>query len=243
MPVQTFAALLKDPKKLTLHIIKVVAVSLALALLAMYFYDQKMSAYFGMEEVKNVYWKTARILTDIGLSEYYFIGSLSVWALAKWVAPRMNLRKFSKESIDFARRWGLNFFTALIISGILTHIIKFTVGRQRPHKTPDFDPYVFDHFTTHWHWHSFSSGHSQVIFTVATMMSVAFPKLRWFWIPFAILICLTRVVVHDHFLSDIIFGACVGYVGSLLTMKIMQEKTENGLYPENKEIVLPEIKK
>ena len=102
MPVQTFAALLKDPKKLTLHIAKVVAVSLALALLAMYFLDQKMSMYFGLEDVKGLYWKWARILTDLGLSEYYFVGSLAVWAWAKWLAPHMNLRKISKKLSIFS---------------------------------------------------------------------------------------------------------------------------------------------
>lgn len=48
------------------------------------------------------------------------------------------------------------------------------------------------------------------------------------------LIGFTRVVVHDHFMSDVIMGASIGYVGSLLAMKLMLEKTENGLYPEIK---------
>ncbi len=230
MPVQQFGELLSDPKKLIRHILKVTAIALVLAVLAMFFLDQRVSAYFGEVSVKAMFRAPARVLTDIGLSEYYFILSIATWALAKWVAPHIAAFKRYPAKIDFFRRWGLNFLAALLVSGAMTHIIKFTVGRQRPHKTPDFDPFVFNPFTTHWHWHSFSSGHSQVIFTAATMLSVAFPKLRWFWIPFAILICVTRVVVHDHFLSDIVFGACVGYVGSLLAMKLMQKKTKNGLY-------------
>lgn len=230
MPVQQFGELISDPQKLTRHLIKVIISSFVLAVLAMYFFDQSLSGYFAVPEVTARYRATARILTDIGLSEYYFVLALLTWAVAKWIAPRISALRKYPEKIEFFRRWGLNFFVALLLSGVITHLIKFSVGRQRPHKTPDFDPYVFTPFTTHWHWHSFSSGHSQVIFTAATMMSIAFPKMRWFWIPFAALICLTRVVVHDHFLSDIIFGACVGYVGSLLAMTWMRAKTENGLY-------------
>lgn len=230
MPVQQFGDLLADPKKLTRHLIKVIVISFIFALIAMYFFDQKVSAFFAVREVKESIRAPARFLTDFALAEYWLILALMVWAFAKWVAPRTKMFDGYAEKIEFFRRWGLNFFAAQVFAGIVTHVIKFSVGRQRPHKSPDFDPYVFTPMTTHWHWHSFSSGHSQVIFTVATMMSVAFPKFRWFWIPLAVLICLTRVVVHDHFVSDIIFGACVGYVGSLLSMYWMQLKTKAGLF-------------
>ena len=66
-----------------------------------------------------------------------------------------------------------------------------------------------------WDYHSFVSGHSQVMFTVATMFSLAFPKLRWFFVSIAAFFAFTRVVIHDHFLSDIIGGAVVGVVGSM----------------------------
>nr|WP_295902177.1 phosphatase PAP2 family protein [uncultured Bdellovibrio sp.] len=230
MPVQQFGELISDPQKLTRHIIKVILTSLSLAVVAGYFFDQKLSAFFAEPSIRDTFRGPARILTDIGLSEYYFILALATWAFAKWVAPRISALRKHSNRVDFYRRWGLNFFVALIVSGLITHIIKFTAGRQRPHKTPNFDPFIFNPFTTHWHWHSFSSGHSQVIFTAATMMSVAFPRFRWFWIPFAMLICVTRIVVHDHFLSDIIFGACVGYVGTLLALSLMRTKTQNGLY-------------
>lgn len=230
MPVQQFGELLSDPKKLILHLLKVIAISLGLALLAMFFLDQQLSMYFEDRDVKGLLWHPARILTDAALSEYYFVGSLLIWAFCKWIGPRWNNLKSHLDRVDYYRRWALNFFVALLVCGVITHIIKFSVGRQRPHKSPDFDPFVFTPGTTHWHWHSFSSGHSQVIFTVCTMMSVAFPKYRWFWIPLAIVIAATRVVVHDHFLSDIIVGASVGYVGTLLALQLMRKKTKNGLY-------------
>jgi membrane-associated phospholipid phosphatase len=66
--------------------------------------------------------------------------------------------------------------------------------------------------------------------TAATMFSIAFPRLRWFWLTAAIAICSTRVIVLDHFLSDAVFGACIGYVGSLIALKWMKENTANSLY-------------
>ncbi|MGZ3770288.1 MAG: phosphatase PAP2 family protein [Bdellovibrio sp.] len=230
MPSQKIGDLISDPQRLTKHIIKVIFTAFVLTSVAMYFLDQKVSFFFASPDVRARYWLPARELTDIGLSEHYFILSILTWIFFAWVTPRLSAFKNYSQKTDFLRRWSLNFLAALVLSGLITHIFKFTVGRQRPHKTPECNPFVFSPFTAHWHWHSFSSGHSQVMFTAATMMTVAFPKLRWFWIVFATAICITRIIVLDHFLSDTIFGACVGYVGSLLAMNLMRQKTQNGLY-------------
>lgn len=230
MPVQHFGALLDDSKKLIRHILTVMGVSFIIAAVLGFFFDQKIALYFGQDDVRAIYWQFARDVTNIGLSEHYFAIALGTWAFCAWIAPRMKVFAKGPKEIDYFRRWGLNFFVALIVCGIMTHFFKFFVGRQRPHMTPDFEPFTFNPMTTHWDYHSFSSGHSQVMWTVATMFAVAFPKFRWLWVLCAISICSTRAIIHDHFLSDIIFGSCLGYVGSLLAMKIMKEKTRNGLY-------------
>lgn len=229
MPVQQIGELLRSPQKLKRHILSVTVSALVLAAIATIF-DQQLSQFFGIPEINQKWRPVAREITDVGLSDYYFAIAILSWAFCKWVAPRIEFFKKIPAKVDYFRRWGLNFLVALLVSGAITHLIKMTVGRQRPHKTPDFDPFVFHPFNLHWHWHSFPSGHSQVMFTAATMMSIAFPKLRWLWIPIAVIVCGTRIVVHDHFLSDTIFGACVGYVGTLLALKLMMKKTSNGLY-------------
>lgn len=230
MLVQQFGVFLSDTKKLKHHVLKVLGIAFLGAAVLGYFFDQKIALYFGQENIRAMVWLAAREITNVGLSEHYFAIAIGTWAFCAWVAPKMKFLKHSLKEIDFFRRWGLNFLVALIVSGILTHLFKFLFGRQRPHKTPDFEPFTFSPFNTHWDFHSFSSGHSQVMWTVATMFTVAFPKFRWLWILFAVSICSTRAIIHDHFLSDIIFGSALGYVGSLLAMKIMKEKTKNGLY-------------
>lgn len=230
MRVQQFGELLRSPSLLKKHLLKVGVSALIIAALAAYFFDQKLSQFFGIPEVRDQWRPIARVITDLGLSDYYFAIALLSWAFCRFVAPKISALQRYSAKVDYFRRWGLNFLVALLVSGAITHLIKFTVGRQRPHKTPDFDPFVFVPFNFHWHWQSFSSGHSQVMFTAATMFSVAFPKMRWLWIPVAVIVCGTRIVVHDHFLSDTIFGAFVGYAGSLLAMKWLQAKSKNGLY-------------
>ena len=230
MLVQQFGEILSSSKNLRNHILKVTGVALLLAIFSMLFLDQPIALYFIKPENKETWYLPARELTDQGLSGRYFALSILVWLFCRFVVPRIASLKSKFKRADYFRRWGLNFLLALLVSGALIHLVKILVGRQRPHVTETFDPLVFKPFNIHWYWQSFASGHSQVMFTVATLMIAAFPRGRWAWILYATLVCLTRVIVEDHFLSDTIFGACVGYVGALLAMRFMKVKTSNGLY-------------
>ncbi|MEK2689222.1 phosphatase PAP2 family protein [Bdellovibrio sp. GT3] len=228
MAAYNLNALLNDKRKFRHHLLLVTVLALALAGSVAVLFDQSVALYFNTPEMHQFIRPLAREVTNIGLSEHYFTICILTWIFCAYVAPRFaKLKKYS-ASVDYFRRWGLNFLVALLVSGAMTHVVKFLVGRQRPHKSPSFDPFVFDHITTHWHWHSFSSGHSQVMFTTATMFCIAFPKYKWLWLAIAVMACATRVIIQDHFISDTIFGACVGYVGTLLALKWMQ-RSKNAL--------------
>lgn len=217
-----------NPKILLKRIFERNFMCLTLAIASMFFMDQIVSQYFfyEMQDVRG--W--AREITNLGLSEHYFVGSILMFLYFRFLAGKMKHWQDRPRLSEYLKKWALNGFVALITSGILIHLIKFLVGRQRPHKTaPFFDPFIFEPFNIHWHWQSFPSGHSQTIFTVATMMNIAFPKYKYLWISLAVCICLTRVIGHDHFLSDTIFGACVGYTGTMLALYLMNKYTKNGI--------------
>lgn len=220
---------LDDGIQLRTHLLKVVSLSFFLCGLLAVSLDQVLSIVFARGDLQPL-WLAARNITNVGLSEYYFIGAALCFVFFKWLAARTDFWKSREERRSFLQRWAVNAIVAMISSGIVLHIIKFTVGRQRPHKSaPFYDPLVFEPFTTHWHWHSFPSGHSQTMFTVATMLSMAWPRYRWLWLGFAAVICLTRVIVHDHFLSDVVFGATLGYAMTLITLFLMRKYTRQGL--------------
>lgn len=178
-------------------------VGFSLSLLAALTVDQYLAFYFKKPELEAL-WLNARAVTNVGLGDPYFTLSIGLYVFSRWIRPEYRR----------LRAWARNFFFALLVSGIFVHLFKFIVGRQRPHKSLIFDPYVFHPFNSNWDFHSYVSGHSQVMFTVATVMSLTFPKWRWPFISVAAFFAFTRVVIHDHFLSDIIGGAVVGVVGT-----------------------------
>jgi membrane-associated phospholipid phosphatase len=191
----------------TRKVVVAILVGTVLSLLAYFFLDQQLALFFKRPELMGL-WLAARNITNIGLSGPYFAIAVVTFVFCKWVQPQQGR----------ARIWARDFFFALMGSGILVHIFKFCVGRQRPHLSETFEPNVFHPFTTDWNFQSFASGHSQVMFTVATIMALAIPKWRWGFISVAVIIGLTRVIIHDHFLSDVIGGAVIGYVGALTSV-------------------------
>lgn len=197
------------------------------AALSMFFLDQRLAHFFNLDENQSLK-SFGKIITDIGLAENYFIISLAVWICCWWILKKGPVTQDSlttaKLKADFFRRWSLNFLVGLIVSGIIVHIFKNIIGRARPHQTPDFYPFMFDSFNFNWKFQSMPSGHSQVMFTAATFFAVAFPRWKWLWYSFALLICFSRVMVHDHFLSDTIMGAFTGWLGATLTLYWLRKK-------------------
>jgi hypothetical protein len=102
---------------------------------------------------------------------------------------------------------------ALITSGVLVQVCKFLIGRQRPFLTEGRDALIFNPFTHDWNFHSMPSGHAQVSFSVAAILSVWFPRQWWLWFCLAALVMSTRVFLCVHFVSDVLLGAVVGLVG------------------------------
>lgn len=203
----------------TRKILLLITLGLLLSLISAFTIDQSLSLYFRQPELTPI-WLAARNITNVGLSQHYFIAVIVLYIFSRWIKP---------QYIQL-RAWSRNFFFALITAGSFIHIVKFAVGRQRPHKSTDLDPFVFQPFTTHWDFHSFVSGHTQVMFTVATMLSFAFPKAKWVFFLVAAFFAFTRVVIHDHFLSDIIGGAVIGYIGTLTALywvQLWQNRTLN----------------
>lgn len=215
--------------QLARHVLTISLCSLVIAISLMFSWDSWIAQFFARPEMTR-FWLINRELTHIGLSEHYFIAAILIFIYFKWISPRNRWLSFPHERGEFLKRWALNLIAALIMGGIVLHIIKLVVGRARPHKTaPFYDALSFDPITTHWHWHSFPSGHSQTMFTVATMMALAFPRYKWIWFGLAAVIAFTRAVIHDHFLSDVVFGSCLGYCMTLISVFVVRKCTRQGL--------------
>ena len=70
---------------------------------------------------------------------------------------------------------------------------------------------------------SFPSSHAMIAFCAVPILSEQFPKLKKFWIVFAILVAFSRVYLGLHFVSDVIAGGFIGYVIGAMVIKLEKE--------------------
>ena len=156
-----------------------------------------------------------REITNIGLSVFYFGLAAVSYVMARWVLPGRIWLSLNPKLIAQIRSASAFSFLALFFSGVIIQVLKIAFGRQRPHVSETFDGFQFDPVNFHWHWHSFPSGHAQVVFVVGTLLSLAWPKYTVWFLIGALAIAFTRVATHQHFLSDIILGGAIGYLATI----------------------------
>ncbi len=108
---------------------------------------------------------------------------------------------------------GAGFFSA--------RILKWVIGRPRP--SIFFSEGVFEcnPFSLSPDFQSFPSSHALAIFTLATSCSLIWPKYRVGIFILAGFLALSRVILHRHFLTDVVAGALLGFA---ITQKIGQAK-------------------
>jgi undecaprenyl-diphosphatase len=69
--------------------------------------------------------------------------------------------------------------------------------------------------------YSMPSGHTQVAFCVATLLSVQFPAFSWLFYTAAAVIGVYRVYVGSHFPSDVLVGALLGVGVTKLLLRLL----------------------
>ncbi len=116
------------------------------------------------------------------------------------------------EKENSTKRIGFEIFQSAIYSGIITQFLKISTGRARPFTNKGsnyYEPFTFfnDDF------HSFTSGHTTLAFSISTILSEN-SKSNFlkpiFFIP-AILTAISRVYQDNHWTSDVFLGAATGY--------------------------------
>jgi membrane-associated phospholipid phosphatase len=172
---------------------------------SLFLVDQSWAQFFGRKEMEQV-WLFHRKITDIGEAGPYLV--LAVLGLL-WT-------KIRKKSAYL--------LACMLSSGLILHIFKFLVGRERPHKTLDHNPFIFEPFNIHDHFQSFPSGHSQTLFSIAAFAAYQFPKTTpWIFI-LAFYLALTRMITLAHFMSDVWTGAFIGVLVSAITLRYLVRK-------------------
>lgn len=167
----------------------------------------------------NLYYKKFFIdITELGNSLWYFLISFLAFLIFYFFERKKGLIFFKK-----LKSASLLIFISILTTGIITQVLKHVVGRPRPNYADKTDFLGFNFFSLDSSFHSFPSGHASTIFVLALSLSVLTPKIKYFYLFFALIVGFSRVVVNAHYFSDIIGGFAVAFIGVKLSIYLLKK--------------------
>ena len=161
---------------------------------------------------------------QLAFTVYYSLSQTCIYKIAKfiggiseptlWAALFLVLAVIS--SVCFIRHHHykklyivtLSLFIAILVATFL----KYALARYRPMLFLEQDRYGFHGFSIQSHFNSFPSGHAALAFAGLLSFSDAFNKksLTITLIIVACIIAISRIVVTQHYLSDVLAGSYIG---------------------------------
>jgi len=102
------------------------------------------------------------------------------------------------------RRLLIGYGTVLAVCFGLLYALKYTIGRARPDQ--DVGPLSLEPLQGQ---DSFPSGHATQAVLLATLLGLYFPRSRWFFMPAAVCVCVSRLALERHFASDVVAGSAL----------------------------------
>ena len=194
---------------------KKISIYFVLSILFFIYFDYSIAIFFHQinDQTKSIF----ATLTQFGDSLYYFVPIVITWIVLKIINTNNSYLKTLSDICLFL-------FWNILISGTLVQIFKHILARPRPELFFSSNETSLVFFSFESQLHSFPSGHSTTVFAFAFSMALLFPRLKNFWLIFASIIALTRVIITAHFVSDIIAGAFVSYLVSIYLGKYFLDR-------------------
>ncbi len=146
----------------------------------------------------------AQIVTIAGESQWYYY----------LLVPAYLVLRFIRKNQLWSQRI-LFFFVSISASGLLSSLIKWLAGRNRPMNLFNSGQFGFDFFRTIHESTSFPSGHTVTAFSLAAAVSILFPRFRIPAFAAAVAIGMSRIMITAHYLSDVLAGAGIGILCTL----------------------------
>ena len=185
-PYERFYNVLKNPLVIVAYIV--------LVLLAYFFVDQSVATYFHQLDLSHnlpvLNWLTA-------------LGKWKIYILILGLAG-LYFHFIQKNTVYESRSWYL--LGCVLIPNIVGFIIKICLSRARPELFFEHNSYGFYFLQTKDLYWSLPSGHAVTVFGFVCGIGLVFPRFFYPVLILAFLVALSRIVLCQHYVSDVMSG-------------------------------------
>lgn len=154
-----------------------------------------------------------RHFTDLAKSEYVMWALAAVLIVILLLLPRLS-GVARAHLVAFGGRVQY-VFLSVVFAVLCTEILKYIIGRSRPFVGGEANAFYFEHFSGSPAFASLPSGHATTAFALAFAVSAVWRRAALVMFAYAVLICVSRVVLLAHHPSDVVGGALVGTIGAM----------------------------
>lgn len=170
--------------------------------LALYIYDDDIRVFFqdhqtsGLDNASKYFFEP----WGNGIYPAALLGGFYIYGLA------------AKD--NNARQIALGGMQALVLTGISTQLIKHLTHRHRPNQDTPPNPRLWEGPFKGWEYTSFPSSHTSTAFALASFMSSVYKDKIWVGMlsyGIATGVGLSRIYENEHWASDVLVGAALGY--------------------------------
>lgn len=210
-----------------------IVLALSLVLLGMLIVDPFM--FERAEALPEGVRKFFKAITDIGKSNWMLIPTGVAVALALVLRKRYGGLRDSAAYGLIASTIGF-VFVSIGGAGLIANLAKNILGRARPKLFDTAGPLDFNLFAFDPDYASLPSGHATNMFAFATVIGMLWPRGRVLLYTLAAWIAASRVLIGEHYLTDVVLGAILGTVfpyyvrDSFAARRWLFERTREGGY-------------
>ncbi len=176
------------------------------------------------EEVRNIF----KSIDDNNFNQFQIVANQLGEPISFCVFPGLVYGSGHIFNSKAMRRTGWLMYESVLLNGLITGILKTTLGRARPYVESGNSR--FEHFTyKDDNFMSMPSGHTSMVFAMATILSYRSRSTLLSIIYYAMAgsTGMARIYFDKHWFSDIIAGAMIGTASSLLIINAEKSRKNN----------------
>jgi len=183
----------------------------AMLIAALYWLDRPLSVWGqGLPDGVRAFFHWA---TEWGESDWILIPTAISWLVA-WLLSLLTRDNTRRALRELATLSGF-ILLGVGLPSLVSTLLKRIVGRGRPETWAIDAPLSFQSLNlTAYQYQSFPSGHATTAFSLAAVVAFLWPKAFWPAMAFAAIVAVSRIVVGEHYPTDITAGAVLGTLGA-----------------------------